>query len=121
MPIAAVLTFRGGTLERYDALLATLGFRSGGPGPPGALFSWVTKNDEGLLVTGVWESRRDFEQFAAEFGSFAAKVGVRGPPQVSLHDVHSYLTAARATPPPTTPAAARSPRPPPAHVPAPPP
>jgi hypothetical protein len=118
MAIAAVLTFRGGTLERYDALLATLGFRSGGPGPPGALFSWVTLDEAGLLVTGVWQTRRDFEQFAAEFGSFAAKIGVRGPPQVTFHDVHSYLTAA--TPPASpTPAAERSRRPPPAHIPAP--
>jgi len=93
MAIAAVLTFRGGTLERYDALLARLGFQAGGPGPPGGLFSWVTATDEGLLVTGVWESKRDFEQFATEFGSFAAEVGVREPPRITFHEVHSYLTA----------------------------
>lgn len=57
--IAATLTFRGGTLERYDALLAKLGF----------------------------------EQFASSFGSFAAKVGVQAPPQITFHEVHSYLTA----------------------------
>jgi len=116
MAIAAVLTFSGGTLERYDALLAKLGFQSGGPGPPGALFSWVTMTGAGLLVTGVWESKRDFEQFAAEFGSSAAQVGVRGPPQMTFHDVHSYLTAA----PPPTPAAARSRPRRPAQSPAPP-
>ncbi len=93
MAIATVLTFRGGTLERYDVLLAKLGFQSGGPGPPGSLFSWVTATEEGLLVTGVWQSRRDFEQFAAEFGSRAAEVGVRGPPQITFHDVHSLLAA----------------------------
>ena len=53
----------------------------------------MTATDEGLLVTGVWESRRDFEQFATEFGSFAAEVGVREPPRITFHDVHSYLTA----------------------------
>jgi len=61
MAMAAVLTFTGGTLERYDTLLTKLGFQSGGPGPPGALFSWVTMTEDGLLVTGVWNSRRDFD------------------------------------------------------------
>ena len=93
MTIAAVLTFRGGALERYDVLLAKLGFETGGPGPPGSLFSWVTATEEGLLVTGVWESRRAFERFATEFGTPAAEVGVRGPPQITFHDVHSHLTA----------------------------
>jgi len=116
MAIAMVLTFSGGTLERYDALLAKLGLESGGPGPPGALFSWVTMTEDGLLVTGVWESRRHFEQFATEFGSFAAEVGVRGPPQMTCHEVHSYLTAGRLA---SIPAAARSRPPPPGHSPAP--
>lgn len=93
MAIAVVLTFRGGTLERYDELLAKLGFQAGGPGPPGCLFSWVTATDEGLLVTAVWESKRGFEQFATDFGARAAEVGVRGPPQITVHDVHSHLTA----------------------------
>jgi len=92
MAIAAVRTFRGGTLERYDALLARLGFEPGGPGPPGGLFSWVAATDDGLLVTGVWQSKRAFEQFATEFGSFAAEVGVREPPRITFHEVHSYLT-----------------------------
>jgi len=115
MAIAAVLTFNGGTLERYDMLLAKLGFESGQAGPRGALFSWVTMTEDGLLVTGVWNSKRDFEQFATEFGSFAAEVGVRGPPQITFHEVHSYLTAGA---PPATPAAARSLRPPPGSTPA---
>jgi len=114
MAMAAILTFTGGTLERYDTLLTKLGFQSGGPGPPGALFSWVTMTEDGLLVTGVWNSRRDFDQFAAQFGSFAAEVGVRGPPHITFHDVHSFLTAAA----PPTPAAARSRPPRPGHSPA---
>ncbi|MEA2143811.1 MAG: hypothetical protein QOI64_2241 [Solirubrobacteraceae bacterium] len=93
MAIAAVLTFRGGTLERFDALLAKLGFEGGGPGPPGSLFSWVTATEDGLLVTGVWESKRDFEQFTSRFGTFAAEVGVREPPHITLHAVHTCLTA----------------------------
>lgn len=116
MAIAAVLTFNGGTLERYDALLAKLGFQSGEAGPRGALFSWVTTTAEGLLVTGVWTSKRDFEHFATEFGAFAAEVGVRGPPQITFHEVHSYLTAGLL---PSTPAAGRSHPPPPGSTPAP--
>ena len=34
MAIATVLTFRGGTLERYDELLAKLGFEAGDPALP---------------------------------------------------------------------------------------
>ena len=94
MAIATVLTFRGGTLERYDVLLAKLGFAAGGPGPSGLLFSWVTATDEGLLVTGrvaVHDGRSSSSRRV--FGPLAAEVGMRGPPQITFHDVHSYLTA----------------------------
>jgi hypothetical protein len=118
MAIAVVLTFSGGTLERYDALLAKLGFEAGEPGPPGCLFSWVSATDNGLLVTAVWESKRGFEQFATSFGASAGEVGVRAPPQITFHEVHSYLTAG---PPRSTPAAVRRRPLPPGRSPAPPP
>ena len=97
MAIATVLIFRGGTLERYDELLAKLGFTTGGPGPAGSLFSWVTATDEGLMVTGVWESRRDFEQFAAEFGAVRRR-GRRARPAADHVSRRPQLPSRRADP-----------------------
>jgi hypothetical protein len=93
MAVAVVMRFRGGTLERYDLLIARMGFEAGGPGPAHGIFHWVAATDEGIVVTAVWESKRFFEQFAVGFGVLAAEVGVAGPPEITYYDIHSYLTA----------------------------
>ena len=94
MAIAVQLEFNGATLEQYDEVVAKMGFEPGGRGAPGGLFHWVTKTDEGIRVTDVWESRDLFERFAQEqIGPITASVGVTEPPHITLFDVHNHLTA----------------------------
>ena len=54
----------------------------------------MTKTDDGIRVTDVWETQEDFEKFAEEkIGPVMQAVGVEGEPQVTYFDVHNYLTA----------------------------
>ena len=94
MPVAVMMEFKGGTLEQYDAVIEKMGFEPGGAGAPAGLFHWVTQTDDGLLVIDVWESAEQFQQFADEqIGPITQEVGVPGPPELTFHDVHNYLTA----------------------------
>lgn len=93
MAVAVEMTFSGGTLEQYDAVLERMGLTPGGAGPPGALFHWVTMTDDGLRVTDVWETREQYDQFAREqIGPHSQAIGLPGPPATTFYDVHSYLT-----------------------------
>ena len=94
MAIGVQLDFNGATLDQYDEVVAKMGFEPGGRGAPGGLFHWVTKTDNGIRVTDVWESREIFERFAQEqIGPLTAAVGLTSPPMITLFDVHNYLTA----------------------------
>lgn len=94
MAVAVILDFRGATLEQYDEVVARMGFRPGGSGAPGALFHWVARTTDGIRVTDVWESREAFESFAQEkIGPLTQEVGVEGPPDTTIIEVHNYLTA----------------------------
>ncbi len=94
MAVAVVLKFAGGTIEQYDEVLAKMGLKPGGAGPPHALFHWVMATADGIQVTDVWDSKEAFEQFAAEqIGPLTAEVGIPGPPEITFHEVHNYLTA----------------------------
>lgn len=92
MAVAIVQRFSGATLEQYDQILDKMGLSQGGPTPPGALFHWVSKTDDGIVVTDVWEDRETFERFAQEqIGPYSAEVGITDPPEMSFHEVHNYL------------------------------
>ena len=94
MAVAVVLEFKGATLDQYDQVIERMGLAPRGSGPPGALFHWVTKTDDTLRVTDVWESREAFDRFAEEqIGPHTQAVGVPGPPETTFYDVHSYLTS----------------------------
>jgi hypothetical protein len=94
MAIAVQLDFAGATLEQYDQVIAKMGFRPGGPGGPGGIFHWVTRTDGGMRVTDVWETKEQFEKFAAEkIGPITQEVGISGPPDIKFVEVHNYLTA----------------------------
>ena len=94
MPVAIVMEFEGGTLEQYDEVIKRMGFEPGGEGAVGGLFHWVSKTDDGLIVTDVWETAEQYQQFAEEkIGPITQEVGVPGPPKLTFHDVHNYLTA----------------------------
>ncbi|HEX2119688.1 MAG TPA: hypothetical protein VHF91_10935 [Acidimicrobiales bacterium] len=94
MAVAVQLDFRGGTLEQYDQVIEKMGFQPGGPGGPGGLFHWVTRTEDGIRVTDVWESQAAFDAFAQEkIGPITQEVGVPNPPEVQVFEVHNYLTA----------------------------
>ena len=94
MPVAVVMEFAGGTLDQYDQIIAKMGFEPGGRGAPGGLFHWVAAVDDGLLVTDVWETAEQFQQFADEqIGPISQAVGIPSPPVVTIHELHNFLTA----------------------------
>jgi hypothetical protein len=95
MAVAVQLEFPGATLEQYDEVIKKMGFKPGGPGAPGGIFHWVTKTNDGIRVTDVWESKEQFERFSREqIGPKTAEVGVPGPPRITFFEVHNYLTKA---------------------------
>jgi hypothetical protein len=68
-----------------------MGLTPGGTLPDGGLFHWVTKTDDGLRVTDVWETREQFEAFAeAQIGPYTQEVGLPEP-QIAFFEVHNYL------------------------------
>ncbi len=95
MAVAVILDFPGATLEQYDQVVELMGFTPGGAGPPGALFHWVTKTDDGFRVVDVWESRELFDSFAQEkIGPLGQQAGLTEPPRTRFCEVYSHLTAA---------------------------
>ena len=94
MAVAIVLDFDGGTLAQYDKVIALMQFEKEGKGAPGGLFHWVTETQTGIRVTDVWQTREEFDKFAAEqIGPFTQEVGFTAPPRVTEYAVHNYLTA----------------------------
>jgi hypothetical protein len=93
MAVAIVMKFSGGTLDQYDRVIEKMGLTPGGDLPPGGVFHWVAKTDDGIQVVDVWETREQFEQFAQEqIGPFTAEQGM-SPPELTFHDVHNHLAA----------------------------
>lgn len=85
------MSFSGGTIEQYEQVISKMGFERHGKGPPGALFHWVTKTDDGVKVVDVWESPEAFQSFAdSQIGPFSAEVGL-SEPEVTPYPVHNYL------------------------------
>jgi hypothetical protein len=93
MAVGVVLDFDGGTLGQYDQVIGKMGLTPRGATAPGGLFHWITKTDNGMRVTDVWETREQFEAFAQEqIGPFTQEVGLSAP-QITFYDVHNYMTA----------------------------
>ena len=93
MAVGVVLEFKGATVDQYDQVIEKMGFERGGPGAPGGMFHWITKTDDGIRVTDVWQTREQFESFAQEqIVPYAQEAGFPGPPEVTFYDVHNYLT-----------------------------
>jgi hypothetical protein len=92
MAVGVVLDFPGATLDQYDRVIEKMGLVRGGPMPEGGICHWVTVTDDGIRVTDLWETREQFEKFAAEqIGPYTREVGITEPPSVSFHEAHNYL------------------------------
>jgi hypothetical protein len=60
-------------------------------GPRG---TWVTETEDGIRVTDVWQTREEFEAFAADkISPLSAEVGFPAPLEITFHDVHNYDSA----------------------------
>jgi hypothetical protein len=94
MAVAVEMHFKGLTLDDYDRVVEVMGFERGGQTPAGALFHWVTKTDDGIRVTDVWQDKETFGRFAEEtIGPKMAEVGLDSQPEITFHEVHNYLIA----------------------------
>jgi len=94
MAVGVIIECKGATLDQYDQVLAKMGRTPHGRGAPGSLFHWVTATDDGIRVTDVWQTREEFETFAAEqIGPLSAEAGFPAPPEITFHDVHNYDSA----------------------------
>ncbi len=92
MAVAIVMDFPGATLDQYDAVLVGMGLDHQGPPPPGAIFHFVARTDDGIRVVDVWEDQEEFDKFAREhIGPETQKAGFSGPPSVTVHQVHNYF------------------------------
>jgi hypothetical protein len=94
MPVAIEMDFPGATLEQYDQVIEKMGLEPGGDTPPGAIFHWVTQTPDGLHIIDVWETQEAFDKFAEEqIGPYTAEVGIEGPPETTVHQVHNHFKA----------------------------
>ena len=91
MAVAYKLRFPGATTAQYDQVIQKMGLTPGGPTPPGAIFHWVTQEDDGLLVVDVWETEEAFDQYAREkIMPYSQEAGL-GEPKVTKYKVHNHL------------------------------
>jgi len=91
VPVAIEMNFKGATLEQYDKIVELMGLTSGNI-PPGAIFHWTAKTDDGIRVVDVWESREVFDRFSQEqIGPFSQQAGITEPPETTYRDVHNHL------------------------------
>jgi hypothetical protein len=92
MAVAIQIDIPGVTLEQYDEAIEIAGFLPGGPLPPGALFHWVTKTENGIRIVNVWASREAFDQFSETQVDIIREMGVDPSSlTVQFFDVHNYL------------------------------
>jgi hypothetical protein len=97
MAVAFQLVFKGATLDQYDQVIHGMGLTRGGETPAGALFHWVTRTDDGIMVVDVWETPEQFEQFSREqIGPLTQQAGITEQPEVTAYPVHNWLGASRA-------------------------
>ena len=93
MAVAIEMSFPGATLDQYDQILEKMGLTPGGSVPPGAIFHWVAKTDDGVHVVDVWESKEILERFAEDqIGPFSREVGIEDEPEMRFYDIHNHLS-----------------------------
>lgn len=91
MAVGLILDFKGGTIDQYDQITEKM--ELGGKLPPGGVFHWCAKTDDGFRVVDVWESREVFDKFAEEtIGPISAEVGAPAP-EITEYEVHNTLAA----------------------------
>ncbi|GAA1986565.1 hypothetical protein [Catenulispora subtropica] len=94
MAIGVRLDFPAATTDQYDRACSLMGLTPRGAGPAGALFHWARVDGPGMVITDVWNSRDQFEEFARDqIGPFCRQAGIIEQPTTTFSDVYNYLTA----------------------------
>jgi hypothetical protein len=90
MAVGIRIKLAGVTAEQFDQLEASVNARANRPA--GLIFHASGPVDGGWGVMDFWESRADFERFAAErIGPAMAAAGASGAPEIHEFPVHEYL------------------------------
>ena len=96
MAVGYEMRFESATLEQYDEILELMGLSESVAHVDGAIFHWVAKTDDGLIVVDVWESNEHFNRFAEEqIGPYSQQVGIPNPPVTTRYEVHNTLASVR--------------------------
>jgi hypothetical protein len=94
MAVGVVMNFPDATLEQYDQVLSKTRETPAGAAPPGGLFHWAAKNNGGLLIIDVWQTKEQFDSFLEDtLGPAAFEIGVPSFPDITFYEVHNYLAA----------------------------
>lgn len=92
MAVAIIMRFRDLDAQIYDALGAELGVNENPP--EGLIFHWAGEVNGAWTLNDVWESREQFDRFAADH-VLPAVQKVAGeqiePPEITESQVHNYL------------------------------
>ncbi len=87
MPVVMNMRWKGVTKEQYEAALKEVRWET--DIPKGAKFHVSAFDDQGLLVTDVWDSAEDFNNFVEQrLGPGVQKVGIKGDPDVTISPAH---------------------------------
>ena len=90
MAVGIRLKLAGVTAEQFDQVEAAVDAR--GNRPQGLIFHASGPIDGGWGVIDFWESRADFDRFAAErIGPAMAAIGATGQPEVHEFAVHEHF------------------------------
>jgi hypothetical protein len=94
MAVAYEMYFEGATLEQYDKVIELMDYGDGVADAEGAIFHWVAKTDDGIIVVDVWETDEHFNRFSeAKIGPFT-QAGFPGAPVVTRYEVYNTLVPA---------------------------
>lgn len=93
MPVVMNMRWYGVTPEQYDAARETVHWE--GDVPDGAMYHVAAFDDDGIIVTDVWESAAHFDRFVeTRLMPGVQAVGIAGEPEVTIHPVHAIFAPA---------------------------
>lgn len=81
MPYAEVIHVRGETMDGFHNVNKHIGPEA----PPGLILAAGGPTEEGIAILAVWDSKADFDRFAAErLGPALAQAGAKGSAEFLL-------------------------------------
>jgi len=90
VPVVMNMRWKGVTKEQYDAARKEIGWEA--DVPAGAKFHVAAFDDQGLVVSDVWDNGEDFNNFVEQrLGPGVQRVGITGDPEVTITPAHSIF------------------------------